>query len=54
MRPVLCELGFGLWRGTLFSQGEREVFAKRGMAVVQVKEGSEETEDVGEWKRQRF
>jgi len=20
----LCELGFGLWRGTLFAQGERE------------------------------
>jgi len=25
----LCELGFGLWRGTLFAQGEREVFAER-------------------------
>jgi len=23
------ELGFGLWRGTLFAQGERDVFAER-------------------------
>jgi len=30
------------------------VFAERGMAVVRVREGGEEREDVGEWKRRRF
>jgi len=43
-----------LWRGTLFAQEEREVFAKRGMAIVRVKEGGEGREDIGEWKRRRF
>ena len=54
MRSVLCELGFGLWRGTLFAYGEGEVFAERGMAAVRVKEGDEEREDVGEWERRPF
>jgi len=51
-RLVLCELRFGLWRGTLFTQGEREreVFCRERNGGVS-SEGGEEREDVGAWER---
>ena len=43
-------------RSTVRTGREREVFAERErkMAAVRVKEGSEEREDVGEWKEQQL
>jgi len=38
-------------RGTLFAQGEREVFVERLKAISRVQESGKAREDVGEWKR---
>ena len=52
------ELGFGLWRGTLFAQGEREMCLQRErereMAAIRVKGGGEEREDVGKLNKWRL